>query len=82
MTHELKILPDYFHDVVRGLKKAELRKDDRDYKVGDVLLLKEFFNGEYTGAWASVKVTHVLRNCPEYGLADGYCILSIERAGK
>lgn len=79
MVHELKIQPKHFHDVVRGLKKAELRKDDRGYKVRDVLLLKEFFNGEYTGSWARVTVTHILRNCPEYGLADGYCILSIGR---
>lgn len=79
MIHELKIKPEYFHDVVRGQKKAELRKDDRGYNVGDVLLLKEFYNGEYTGSWVSVTVTHILRGCPEYGLMDGYCILSIGR---
>lgn len=79
MTHNLKILPEHFHDVVRGKKKAELRKDDRGYKVGDVLLLKEWTGEKYTGALCSVTVTHILRNCPEYGLADGYCILSIGR---
>ena len=81
-THELKILPQFFHDVIRGKKKAELRKDDRNFEVGDVLVLKEWANGEFTGAWCSVTVTHIIRDCQEYGLDDGYCILSIGRAGE
>lgn len=32
-THELKILPEHFWPVVTGHKKAELRKNDRDFKV-------------------------------------------------
>lgn len=37
--HQLKIAPKYFNAVVAGQKTAELRKDDRGYKVGDVLSL-------------------------------------------
>lgn len=77
MKHELKIKSEYFQAVWDGRKKAELRKDDRGYKVGDILLLREVDGDEYTGSALAVQVTHILRNCPEYGLADGYCILSI-----
>lgn len=42
MTHELKILPKYFEDVMTGKKNFEIRKNDRDFKVGDYLLLKEY----------------------------------------
>lgn len=37
MVHELKIAPEYFKDVRTGLKKFEIRKNDRDFKVGDRL---------------------------------------------
>lgn len=76
MTHELKIKPEYFQAVWDGIKTFELRKDDRSYQVGDVLILREFDNG-YTGATVVKTVSYVLRGCPEYGLSDGYCILGI-----
>lgn len=77
MIHELKIKSEHFQAVWDGRKKAELRKDDRGYKVGDILRLREVDGDEYTGSELAVRVTHILRDCPEYGLADGYCILSI-----
>lgn len=58
MIHELKILPEHFIPVLDGLKTAELRKNDRDFKVGDTLVLMEY-NGEYTGDGCERLVTHV-----------------------
>ena len=75
--HELKILPDHFRAVWDRSKKAELRKDDRGFEVGDILALREWDGEKYTGSGIAVRVTHILRDCQEYGLADGYCILSI-----
>lgn len=40
MTHELKILPQYYKDVKEGNKNFELRKNDRDYKVYDIIRLR------------------------------------------
>lgn len=76
--HELKILPEHFQAVWDGRKRAELRKDDRGFEVGDILALREWNGEAYTGSGIAVRVTHILRNCSEYGLADGYCILSIK----
>ncbi|HGS9342764.1 DUF3850 domain-containing protein [Clostridioides difficile] len=32
MIHELKILPQYFKEVVNGNKNFEVRKNDRSFK--------------------------------------------------
>lgn len=76
-THELKILPKYFKDVVDGDKNFELRKNDRNFKIGDSLMLKEFDNGAYTGDSVQVVVTYILVG-GEYGLDKDYVILGIE----
>lgn len=75
--HELKCLPEYFHEVWTVKKRFELRKDDRDFRVGDRVLLREFDGEKYTGREVMCGILYILRGCPEYGLADGYCILSL-----
>ena len=78
MVHELKIQPKYFKMVKWGIKKFELRKDDRNYKVGDLITLREYENGEYTGKEIkNLPIWCILRDCPEYGLKEGYCILGL-----
>lgn len=37
IIHELKTLPEYFELVRKGIKNFEVRKNDRDFKVGDML---------------------------------------------
>lgn len=71
-----KILPKYFRAVLCGEKHFELRKDEDNVQAGDILLLREWDNGHYTGREISKKVTYVLRKCSEYGLKEGYCIIS------
>lgn len=75
--HEIKILPKYFRLVVTPhgvVKRFELRKDDRNYQAGDTVTLREWDGQEYTGNEITVGIKYVLRDCPEYGLMDGYCI--------
>jgi Domain of unknown function (DUF3850) len=89
MTHTLKIDPIPFQAVKARIKKHELRKADRDFRVGDTLhLLETVSTGaemaagaplEYTGGEDIVRVTHILRG-PIYGLAEGWCVMSIEDA--
>ena len=42
VEHELKCHPNYLRRVISGQKTFEIRKNDRDYQLGDVLVLKEF----------------------------------------
>ncbi len=76
---EKKIWSEYYDDVLKGVKTCELRKDDSNYCVGDVLILREWNGTEYTGRNVSVKITYILRNLPEFGLKNGYAIICFRR---
>ena len=78
-VHELKILPVYFDKVRFGEKRFEIRKDDREYKVGDILRLKEWDVGYYTGEEIDVAVRYILHDYefPD-GIKPGYCIMAID----
>jgi hypothetical protein len=76
MTHPIKILPEYFTEVLNGNKTFELRKDDRGYNVGDILLLIEFDCGTYTGKQCRRTITYILRDAQQYGLNEGFAILA------
>ena len=79
MIHELKILPEYFEAVCKGSKTFEVRRDDRGFEVGDIIKLKEWTKGKYTGREITVKVTYILRDS-DY-CKDGYCILGTRLFG-
>ncbi len=71
-----KTLPKCFNEVWIGNRNFELRKDEDDAQVGDELILEEYSpEYGYTGMLVKRDVTYVLRNVPEYGLMDGYCII-------
>lgn len=77
MVHELKILPCYFNEVKNGNKTFELRKLDRDFKVGDILHLREWVNDDYTLNEQIRTITYILKDCEEYGLKEGFVILGM-----
>jgi len=79
MIHILKILPEYFEEVCLGNKTFEIRKNDRNYHVGDWLELREW-NPEtgYTGGFVMRYVSYILYDW-QAGLKDGYCIMSLKR---
>ena len=74
-VHELKVLPDYFLAVSEGKKTFELRKDDRGFEAGDLLLLREWDGEKYSGRSVNCKVTYILKGFQ--GLETDYVILSI-----
>lgn len=79
MEHELKILPVYFNEVKKGNKTFELRKNDRNYSVGDILVLKEWWSdlNIYSGKMVKRRVSYIFYG-GSYGLDEGYCILGLE----
>ena len=79
-SHSLKTLPEHYQEIKARRKKAELRKNDRDYRKGDLLILEEWSptgGGLYTGEQILAIVTHILAD-PEFGLKEGYVLMSIE----
>lgn len=74
--HELKILPEYFQAVAEGRKTFEVRRKDRDFKVGDTVTLREF-DGNYTGRSLTVRISYILDD-PEY-CKEGFVIFGIEQ---
>lgn len=76
-THELKILPEFFTAVLEGKKTFELRKNDRNYKVGDTLKLNEFDGEKYCGNCTYRTITFILKG-GQYGLDKDYVILGIK----
>lgn len=77
ITHELKVHPKWFKDLLLGLKKIEIRKDDRGYQEGDIVILNEFDPVEerYTGSQIKRKITYIQKDCD--GLEEGYVILQL-----
>lgn len=88
IIHVLKIDFDFFRLVDTGLKSFDLRPDDRDFQVDDVVVFQEivFTHGHegrndyvYTGEMTSKRITYILRNAERYGLKPGFCCLALER---
>ena len=87
MQHELKVDPDVFSELVTGRKTFELRYNDRNFKVGDTLRLRETRHSAaemkkgaqllYTGYWLRYEVTHAIY-APNWGLQDGWVAMSIK----
>ncbi len=85
VVHRLKTWPNFFEAVWKGLKPFEVRKNDRDFQVGDTLLLLEWVPkgnvGWVTGREIRTRVTYVLRD-PQWGLKDGFVVLGLARQMK
>jgi hypothetical protein len=79
--HKLKLIADYYNDSASGIKTFEIRKNDRDYKVGDILELREWIwscidgKGEYTGNVHWKIITYILDD--EQYLVKDYVCLSV-----
>ena len=73
--HKLKLWPEYFAAVADGRKTFEIRKNDRDYQVGDMLLLQEFAPDEgFTGRVLDRKITYIT----DFAQQDGYVVMGIK----
>jgi hypothetical protein len=72
-----KCWPQYYEAIRDRIKPFEIRKDEDDVQVGDILIIEEW-DGDYTGYSLKRKVTYVLRDAPDFGLKKGYCIVGLD----
>lgn len=91
-THELKLDIKYFDEVKDGNKNFEIRKNDRDFKVGDILELKawtedtEKYHTHGKGSYLSrgtiepAKALFDFGQKPEAGLSDYFMVQNGEDA--
>lgn len=78
--HELKTETQWYQAVESGLKTFEVRKNDRNFKLGDCLNLVEVVQGIYTGRKLEpLEVVYILPG-GAFGLHEDYCILGFVRS--
>lgn len=76
-VHELKTHPEHYRAVDARVKTFELRNNDRGFKTGDRLWLREFdpADNTYTGDSLVALITHIL---PKHdGLTEGFVCMAI-----
>jgi hypothetical protein len=88
-VHYLKTWPVCFESVKRGHKTFEIRKDDREFDVGDTLILQcwdptvaakdDNPSSGYTGEEIRGEVTYLLlaSDCPCGGLEPNFCVMEV-----
>lgn len=55
----MKIRAEYFESWLKGHKRCEIRANDRGFKVGDELVLREWDGKKYTGRAMKTEVLHI-----------------------
>ncbi len=71
--HFLKSLPEYYHRVENGEKNFEIRKNDRDFQVGDAVVLQLWTPGAFKGP----QIMKVIGHISTYEQQPGYCVFSL-----
>lgn len=69
--HPLKLADQFVDPVKQGIKTFEIRFDDRNYHVGDRVTFR--------GIHSVYVITYVLKNIPQYGLLNGFCLFSMRK---
>ena len=72
LLHVLKIKTDYFREVRMGLKKAEFRINDRDYRVGDLIHFVDIDGCEFNDLNEAKKLLNA-----RYGMFGDLCVPTI-----
>lgn len=74
--HELKLHTSYFNRVATNQKRFEIRKNDRDYQVGDVLILREFDGQQYVDY--STPLIRQVTYISTFAQREDYVVMGIE----
>lgn len=78
MQHTLKTWPEYFEAMWRGDKTFEYRRNDRNFREGDKLILLEYDpkTETFSGRRIECSVGYILYG-GNFGLNESMCIMSI-----
>ena len=83
--HIVRSWPKFFEPITQGIRKHELRKNDRNYQIGDVLWLHEFDpdDEKYTGRIQKIRITSMTSKettcaVSNESLHPDYCIFSFD----
>lgn len=76
VEHDLKTWPVYFQPLVDGVKRFEIRLNDRGFQIGDVLRLREWELGtyRYTGRELRMRVVYMTG----WEQKEGYVVMGVE----
>jgi ASC-1-like (ASCH) protein len=79
MVHELKCEEEFFNEIFLGHKTFEVRKNDRDFYIGDTLILNEYNPklDQYSGRKLARNVTYVLHG-GKFGIKKNFVVMSIQ----
>ena len=74
----LKTWPEAFEDVLAGRKPYDIRRNDRDFQLGDQLILCEYepHKEVHTGREIHCTVIHITYG-GKWGLPKGHCVMGI-----
>jgi hypothetical protein len=77
-VHELKVWDTYYDDLISGTKPFEIRRNDRDFQIGDLLFFREWDadRDAYTGLEALGRVGYVYDGVA-VGLKDGFTAFTV-----
>ena len=72
--HNLKLETQYFDAAISGKKNFEVRFDDRQFRAGDTVVLREWDSEkqDYTGRLIGGVISYVLRDFPS--LKEGHVV--------
>lgn len=77
--HRLKTWPPYFNATMCGYKEFELRTNDRNFRIGDYLVLEEWDpeTKHFSGRALTRRVDYILQGA--FGLPENMCIMQLSK---
>lgn len=78
--HTLKIESVYYYELDFGIKTFELRKNDQDYEVFDLIHFVDKDGQDFKENSNNVyQIVYILKDAEKYGLDKNYCILGLNK---
>lgn len=76
MHHDLKTWPTYFEAIWVGQKNFEVRENDRGFRAGDTVTLREWLpvDRKYTGRVVTARISYVTA----FGQRADHCVFALQ----